>query len=387
MLLNSNVLFDPSLDAYSERFGFRLSPNEEQIVEKPEYRHTARTNSLGFRTKEIAPRGANELRVLLLGDPFFYGTGVEEEDMISTWLERLNAEDDSAQYSLIAYNFAVFGYNTVQQLIVAREFVQDIGPHEIVLGLFIGNDILPNAIAYIDGEGNYAVSEERLTRMRNELHSYYPPLLGASVIYRMMARLAVVPRLRYKMASRPEILEETYSLLEELGSLSLANESGFSVVIIYPRDGTAGGFMQRWTRSRVVGNRIRVFCEQNDIRGIDHSPHRRGSPPRSSEAESLLPRCSEPVAHGSVPAGRQALPCPGCFRDGDRAPARPCERIALPPTPSLRRRATRERALDQGGPTNGSSLPWRPARVPRNPRASPSDLTQTTRLLAFLDRT
>ncbi len=269
MLLNSNVLFDPSLDAYSERFGFRLSPNEEQIVEKPEYRHTARTNSLGFRTKEIAPRGANELRSLLLGDSFFYGTGVEEEDMISTWLERLNAEDDSAQYSLIAYNFAVFGYNTVQQLIVAREFVQDIGPHEIVLGLFIGNDILPNAIAYIDGEGNYAVSEERLTRMRNELHSYYPPLLGASVIYRMMARLAVVPRLRYKMASRPEILEETYSLLEELGSLSLANESGFSVVIIYPRDGTAGGFMQRWTRSRVVGNRIRVFCEQNDIRVID----------------------------------------------------------------------------------------------------------------------
>ncbi len=104
----------------------------------------------------------------------------------------------------------------------------------------------------------------------------------------------------------------------------------------------------------------------------DHSPHRRGSPPRSSEAESLLPRCSEPVAHGSVPAGRQALPCPGCFRDGDRAPARPCESIALPPTPSLRRRATRERALGQGGPTNGSSLPWRPARVPRNPRASPS---------------
>ncbi len=269
MLLNSNVVFDPSLDAYSERFGFRLSPNREQIVEKPEYRHTVRTNSLGFRTKEIAPRGDDELRVLLLGDSFFYGTGVEEEDMISTWLERLNAEDESAQYSLTAYNFAVFGYNTVQQLIVAREFVQDVGPQETVLGLFIGNDVLPNAVAYINGEGNYAFSEDRLASMRNELESYYPPLLGASVIYRMAARLALVPRLRYQMASRPEILEETYSLLEELRSISLANESGFSVVIIYPRDAVMGGFAQWWTRSRLVGERIRVFCEENDIRVID----------------------------------------------------------------------------------------------------------------------
>ena len=276
MLLNSNVVFDPSLDAYSERFGFRLSPNEETIVEKPEYRHTVRTNSLGFRPKEITPKKADELRVLLLGDSFFYGTGVEEEDMISTWLERLSAEDESARVSLTAYNFAVFGYNTVQQLIVAREFVQEVGPQEIVLGLFIGNDVLPNALSYIDGEGNYAFSEERLASMRNELQSYYPPVLGASVVYRIAARLTLVPRLRYQMASRPEILEETYSLLKELRDLSLANESGFTIVIIYPRDGMVGGFRQWWTKSRVVGKRIRMFCEQSGIRVIDLLEHIEG---------------------------------------------------------------------------------------------------------------
>ena len=31
----------------------------------------------------------------------------------------------------------------------------------------------------------------------------------------------------------------------------------------------ASSFAQWWTRSRLVGERIRVFCEENDIRVID----------------------------------------------------------------------------------------------------------------------
>ena len=78
--------------------------------------------------------------------------------------------------------------------------------------------------------------------------------------------------------------------------------------------------------------------------------------PENGVHVTLLPLGSEPVAHGSVPAGRQALPCQGWFRGGGHAPVRPYERIALPPTPSLRRRAARERASTQAGLTNGSSL-------------------------------
>ena len=68
-------------------------------------------------------------------------------------------------------------------------------------------------------------------------------------------------------------------------------------------------------------------------------------------------------------ARRRKQPCPG-----DHAPTLPCERIAPRPTPSLRRRATRERALAPGGPTNGSSLSWHPARAPRTPRDSRAGL-------------
>ena len=44
------------------------------------------------------------------------------------------------------------------------------------------------------------------------------------------------------------------------------------------------------------------------VSAVDHSPHRRGSAPRTTAAESLLPRCSEPGAHGSVPPFRSSSP-------------------------------------------------------------------------------
>src|SRR3990172_3647918 len=65
-LLNSAVRFDPGSENFSRKFGFVLSPNAESTETTNEFTYTSRTNSLGFRTKEVVPKNRDEYRVMLL---------------------------------------------------------------------------------------------------------------------------------------------------------------------------------------------------------------------------------------------------------------------------------------------------------------------------------
>ena len=86
-LLNSGVRFKSSSDNYSRKFGFTLSADSESTHTTGEYTYTSKTNSLGFRSREIQPATEGEYRVMLLGDSMFYGAGVQDSDMISAVLE------------------------------------------------------------------------------------------------------------------------------------------------------------------------------------------------------------------------------------------------------------------------------------------------------------
>ena len=261
-LLNSGVRFKPNRDNYSRKFGFTLSADLETTESTGEYTYTSKTNSLGFRTREIQPATEGEYRVLLLGDSMFYGVGVQEPEMVSAVLE------EQGGAGLSVYNYSVSGYNTVQEMIVAKTYAESLQPDHIILGFFIANDVIPNAIAYVDAEGNYSTSAKMAQAIRNQLQQSLGVLYHSTAL-RIIAHRVYVPRLRYQVANSDEVISRSYELLSEFDRFARERDVRFSVVILYARDAVKGGMLQAWSNSRETGELIYSFCRQNSIEVLD----------------------------------------------------------------------------------------------------------------------
>lgn len=265
-LLNSRVKFGADKGNFDRKYGFVLSPNSESVHASKEFTYTMRTNSLGFRTKEIQPKNGNEYRVMLIGDSMLWGVGVEERDTVASCLERLGEAIPAKRLS--SYNYSVKGYNTVQELIVAKNHMGPLQPDHIILGFLIANDIIPNAIAFIDDQGNYNTSAAVEARFREELRKDLGILFN-SVIYRIIALHVFVPKIRYRIATRDDVIAKSYELLTEFNDLAENNGIRFSVVIFYPKDSVQGGIVEKWSNSREAGRLIGSFCRLNSIEALD----------------------------------------------------------------------------------------------------------------------
>ena len=258
-ILNSQIAPNAAGMNYSKRFGFRYKNNSLKTFSSDEFSFTARTNSIGYRTKELVPREQNELRVLMVGDSMFWGQGVNEDAMISSVLERAG---------LSVYNYAVSGYNTVQELLVIEEHLDKLQADHVILGLFIANDVVPNYVSTFDGEGNFSVDQSRCDELRTWIKDamgfWYHTALGRS-----LADIAWLPRLRYAFALKPEVLGETVAYLSRAERYVTSRGAAFSVVIIYPRDGIDDGLQQKWSKSRDVGAALLERCAAKGIATID----------------------------------------------------------------------------------------------------------------------
>jgi len=289
-LLNSEVVHDPLGDNYSEKFGFVLTPETSLTHSTPEYTYTSTTNSLGFRSKEIAPRGDDEYRVMLIGDSMFWGIGVEMADTIPSIIEK------EGRPGVSVHNFSIVGYNTVQELVVAKSYVDSVEPDLIVLGVFVGNDILTNALTYEDQAGHYRVSDEKRQRMRDDLHRSFGPFF-CSTVFRIPAFAAYVPRVRYRLATRDDIMADTLGLIGEVGEVAADRGVGLLVVILYPRDAVAGGIVEAWSNSRQSGELIEAFCKRQGITVLDLLDYM--NTPEQAD-EYFFPEDGHPNAAGNV---------------------------------------------------------------------------------------
>ncbi|ESQ17157.1 MAG: SGNH/GDSL hydrolase family protein [Thiohalocapsa sp. PB-PSB1] len=267
-VLNSEVVFDSNNDNFSKKFGFTLSPHSERTEITKDFTYTMNTNSLGFRSKEIQGKQRDEYRVMLIGDSMLWGVGVEESNMVSSIIEEQGKSLPSKNKELSVYNYSVSGYNTVQELSVAGAYLDLLQPDHIILGFFIANDIIPNAIAYINSEGNYSTSAEMELKIKQELKSKLEKI-SHSIILRIVALDVYIPRVRYQIAVSDDVISKSYALLTEFNRLSESNEVRFSVVIFYPRDSVQGGMVGRWSNSKQAGKMIHEFCQKNSIESLD----------------------------------------------------------------------------------------------------------------------
>jgi len=124
--------------------GYAVTPGFRATVDTPEYSVTYAFNRAGFRADhEYGPKPAGTFRVLLLGDSFTMGAGVEERDTFARRLEALLRERSSGPLEVV--NTGIPGYGTREESILLAETIDQLAPDLVVLNFFVGNDLADNA--------------------------------------------------------------------------------------------------------------------------------------------------------------------------------------------------------------------------------------------------
>jgi lysophospholipase L1-like esterase len=261
------------------KFGAALTPNASKEYKTHEYSFTVRTNSLGFRTREIAAKEPGEYRVMLVGDSFFFCLTPDQETVASQ-LERKAQETEGLARTLKVYNFAIMGYTTVQELLVARTYAPAVKPDHLVVGMLPMNDMVPNAVQYIDDQENLQVSAEQVKRVQADVRSRIG-WLRHSMIFRMLSMLSPYgSRVYYEVAQEPDILAKNYALLEELKAFCDRSRIRLTVVMLYTGDSIQGGWLADFTQSRAAIRMLVDYGRQHGIDVVDELDFIHGGPQR-----------------------------------------------------------------------------------------------------------
>jgi lysophospholipase L1-like esterase len=126
--------------------GFRHAPNREVVVVHPATPDTPtlyKTNSLGYRNREIGPKRGE--RILFLGDSITLGLALNEPDTFVRLVEDL-ARTDGLGWETI--NAGVNGLGTNGELAVLNESGLSVSPDVVVLGFYL-NDFLESPGIYL----------------------------------------------------------------------------------------------------------------------------------------------------------------------------------------------------------------------------------------------
>ncbi|MBT5872776.1 MAG: hypothetical protein HOH43_05105 [Candidatus Latescibacteria bacterium] len=118
------------------------------------------TNSAGIRSdRDYGPKANNTVRVLVIGDSFIYGPGVDIQNTFCRQLEtQLNEGGRADRFEVI--NAGVPAFDTWQSLKWLSRLGPRLKPDIIVLGFYIGNDISQNGLRMASNQLAIAEKEQ-----------------------------------------------------------------------------------------------------------------------------------------------------------------------------------------------------------------------------------
>lgn len=127
-----------------EAAGVGLTPGFEGSMRTSEFEYKVSINELGMRDYSVGTKDPVTRRVLVIGDSFVFGVGVELENSLPKALERqLNALPGYPQVQV--FNAGVPGYSPFQELHTLRRIAPVLEPDLVVLVFFVGDDWFGNA--------------------------------------------------------------------------------------------------------------------------------------------------------------------------------------------------------------------------------------------------
>ena len=135
-----------------------------QSLNGEEYAVKFTTNENGFRRYPSTVE-KDKLQVLVIGDSFTQAVEVSDDEAYYRYFE------DSLQAQVYAYGMAGFG--TLQELLVLRQYLEEIEPDMVVLQ-FCSNDFIDNDLS-LEQNANYKVGLRRPYWTANDTVAYQHP--------------------------------------------------------------------------------------------------------------------------------------------------------------------------------------------------------------------
>ncbi|MFH1570801.1 MAG: SGNH/GDSL hydrolase family protein, partial [Gemmatimonadota bacterium] len=133
----------PKVWQYDDRLGWAHIPSASGRLVSPEFDVEITINADGLRDcKYGRRRPAGVERILVFGDSFAEGWGVEQDQPVSEQLEALLARADGSPPEVL--NCGVAGYGTDQELLLFGSLGRELTP-DLAIVLFYGNDLWNNA--------------------------------------------------------------------------------------------------------------------------------------------------------------------------------------------------------------------------------------------------
>ncbi len=126
----------------NRHFDLAMNPNLDMVFSAenylPEYRVT--TNSMGFRDVEWPGSEDGKKRIMLVGDSFIFGSGVQQDELLARQLER---ELKDHQRNVRVYNVGQPGWNLAQEVEAIQSLADILHPDLILISHLPGNDLWP----------------------------------------------------------------------------------------------------------------------------------------------------------------------------------------------------------------------------------------------------
>ena len=132
------------LVARDKELGWILRENVSRVASNEPWQADLATNALGFRDVNHPEKVAGVTRVAVLGDSFVFGSGVKQDEVITSRLAAILGP------SFEVINLGVPGYGTDQALLTLRRWGPRLSP-DVVLAGFFWNDVMENASAEMYG--------------------------------------------------------------------------------------------------------------------------------------------------------------------------------------------------------------------------------------------
>ncbi len=110
------------------------------------YPITIRHNNLGLRSSsEVAPKIKTKKRILLLGDCFVYGAGLDENETIAFFLQ----QELGSEYEVL--NGGISAFSTLQEALLFDNLSTVLSPDMVIVGMY-NNDIKENVFPEASGQ-------------------------------------------------------------------------------------------------------------------------------------------------------------------------------------------------------------------------------------------
>lgn len=301
-------------------------------------------NNHGLRslrdTKYEKPPGVK--RILLIGDSFFWGYGVDDEYVISEVMQKLLGN------SIEVLNGAVTGYGTDQELLWLLGYGLKYSPDIVILGIFPLNDLneISHSIMYgypkpifsiEDGElrlFNVPVPDTRETRRKAfeepqtilgrikkflRFHTHTYPFLAKRInaipgVRQFLLKIGLaeeytqaLPGVKNLVLKPDTVLPLFESLIKEMSSICNENGAQFVMVFIPEKENTPGAALKyegvtddAAERNSYYSRYLKNLSSKNRIPFIDLLPY-----VREKHKEGIFIHKPETYDHHWTPAGHR----------------------------------------------------------------------------------